>query len=216
MQTRFGSEVGARIAQVPGAMRVAAPPELQIWLVRGFLDDATCTGLIARIDNGRQPSRVLADAGDPDYRTSESCNLDPADPLVAAVEAKLTALTGVDPALGETIQGQRYATGQQFKPHHDFFLTDQPYWPTQQAAGGQRTWTAMVYLNDVAGGGRTDFPAAGVRIAARAGNLLAWNNLDAVGAPNPLTIHQGMPVEDGVKYIITKWYRERPWRREDA
>ena len=24
-------------------------------------------------------------------------------------------------------------------------------------------------------------------------------------------IHQGMPVVAGVKYIITKWYRERPW-----
>ena len=44
-----------------------------------------------------------------------------------------------------------------------------------------------------------------------AGNLLAWNNLDAIGEPNFHSIHQGMPVTAGVKYIITKWHRERPW-----
>jgi len=26
-------------------------------------------------------------------------------------------------------------------------------------------------------------------------------------------LHQGMPVEQGVKYVLTKWYRERPWCR---
>jgi prolyl 4-hydroxylase len=29
--------------------------------------------------------------------------------------------------------------------------------------------------------------------------------------PNPWTIHAGMPVVRGVKYIITKWYRTRRW-----
>ena len=44
-----------------------------------------------------------------------------------------------------------------------------------------------------------------------AGNLLVWNNLDAIGEPNHYSLHQGMPVTAGGKYIITKWHRERPW-----
>jgi prolyl 4-hydroxylase len=69
----------------------------------------------------------------------------------------------MEPAFGETLQGQRYAVGQQFKPHHDFFYTDQPYWPAQVASGGQRTWTAMAFLNDVEAGGHTFFERAGVK-----------------------------------------------------
>ncbi|MBA4047314.1 MAG: oxygenase, partial [Sphingomonas sp.] len=33
----------------------------------------------------------------------------------------------------------------------------------------------------------------------------------ADGRPNDLTLHEGMPVVRGVKYIITKWFRERSW-----
>lgn len=128
-----------------------------------------------------------------------------------SIEDKLTSLIGIDPAHGETIQGQRYAVGQQFKPHHDFFYPDQPYWEEQNASGGQRTWTAMIFLNQPEAGGQTCFEKAGVRVTPRAGNLLAWNNLDDAGDPNDISLHQGMPVQAGTKYIITKWYRERPW-----
>jgi len=31
------------------------------------------------------------------------------------------------------------------------------------------------------------------------------------GELNDFSLHQGMPVEAGVKYVLTKWYRERPW-----
>ncbi|RZK91437.1 MAG: hypothetical protein EOO66_11995, partial [Methylobacterium sp.] len=60
-------------------------------------------------------------------------------------------------------------------------------------------------------GGRIVRPPAGVAITPRAGNLVIWNNMDEYGAPNPGSLHQGMPVEQGVKYVLTKWYRERLW-----
>ena len=69
----------------------------------------------------------------------------------------------------------------------------------------------MTVLNEPVAGGRTNFPTADVIIAPKAGNLVIWNNMDAYGAPNPGSVHQGMPVEQGVKYVLTKWYRERPW-----
>ena len=31
------------------------------------------------------------------------------------------------------------------------------------------------------------------------------------GTLNPATLHHGMKVRSGVKYVITKWYRELPW-----
>lgn len=186
---------------------------LELYVVRGFLSAELCADLIAIIDANRIPSPVVADDPVPAYRTSETCYLYPAEPAVAAVEAALERLTGIDPVHGELLQGQRYAVGQQFKPHHDFFHTDQKYWQEQVVMGGQRTWTAMAFLNEPAAGGQTDFPTAGITLTPRTGNLLIWNNMDDLGVPNDATLHQGMPVDQGVKYILTKWYRERPWCR---
>ncbi|MEG8052258.1 2OG-Fe(II) oxygenase [Sphingomonas aerolata] len=170
-----------------------------------------CATLIALIDADRVPSPVVADDPRPAYRTSETCYLYAGPDAVTAVETRLDALTGLEPRYGEALQGQRYAVGQEFKPHHDFFDTGQLYWQDQVAVGGQRTWSAMTFLNEPEAGGRTNFPTADVIIAPKAGNLVIWNNMDDYGAPNPGSVHQGMPVEQGVKYVLTKWYRERPW-----
>jgi prolyl 4-hydroxylase len=59
-------------------------------------------------------------------------------------------------------------------------------------------------------GGQTAFLRAGIKVTPRLGNLLVWNNLDADGLPNPASLHQGLPVLAGTKYVITKWHRERP------
>jgi prolyl 4-hydroxylase len=184
---------------------------LELVVVRNFLTEAECAGLIARIDAARMPSPVLGDHPDKLYRSSETCNLAPRDPLVIQIEVKLARLFPIDRAHGETIQGQRYAVGQEYKPHFDFFLTDQSYWPEQDRRGGQRTWTGMIYLNEVEAGGSTKFPRIGIGVRPRAGNLLAWNNRTADGACNTQSLHQATPVEAGVKYVITKWYRERRW-----
>ena len=207
---RIGTEVKERLARNPSALKIPSD-DLDIFVVRDFLDRRECDGLIGMIDAQRIPSQLLAPTADPEFRTSESCNLDPKDRFVKAIEAKLTGLLGIDPPHGETIQGQRYAVGQRFKPHHDFFHTDQPYWEEMARSGGQRTWTAMIFLNEPEGGGATYFEKAGVRVTPRAGNLLAWNNLDARGEPNVFSLHEGMPVTAGAKYIVTKWHRERPW-----
>lgn len=209
-KVEIGIAVRDRLSALPGIMKVPVP-NFDLFVLRDFLNGPECNALVRLIDANRQPSRLLADDPDPEFRTSESCNLDPKSNLVRGIEAKITGLMGIDPSHGETIQGQRYAVGQQFKPHHDFFFTSEPYWLDQEKIGGQRTWTAMMFLNVPDAGGETFFPKAGVKITPRRGNLLAWNNLDVFGEPNDLSLHQGMPVLAGVKYIITKWYRERPW-----
>jgi len=202
--------VRERLLANASVTRVAGE-HLELFVARDFLTAEECAALIERIDASRTPSRIVGDNPDPDYRTSETCNLDTQAPLTKAVEERIGALTGLDPAFGETIQGQRYAAGQQFKPHHDYFEPDSPHWPEQERMGGQRTWTAMIFLGGPQRGGQTVFPHAKLKIGPRAGNLLAWNNLDDAGRGNPYTLHQGAPVEAGTKYIITKWFRERRW-----
>lgn len=204
------AQVREQILCYPGAVRIPAPG-IELYIVRDFLPLDVCATLIALIDADRVPSPVVADDPVPSYRTSETCYLYPGPDAVAVVESKLDELTGIESIFGEPLQGQRYAVGQEFKPHHDFFDTTQHYWRNQVPIGGQRTWSAMTFLNEPTEGGRTNFPTAGVVIAPKAGNLVIWNNMDVLGRPNPGSLHQGMPVEQGVKYVLTKWYRERPW-----
>ena len=186
--------------------------ELELFIVRGFLDADACAALIGTIDANRRPSEIADDLGIAGFRTSETCDLDSRDPVVAEVERRISDLLGLDILAGEPLQGQRYAPGQEFKPHTDTFEPTGPDYFTHCAETGNRTWTAMVYLNEPEDGGATRFKAIGKSIRPETGKLLAWNNLLADGRPNPATIHQGMKVRRGTKYVLTKWFRERPGR----
>lgn len=198
-----------RLARAPGVQKVPSS-KLDLYVAKGFLDSETCAAIIERIDARRRPSTITDDSGIADFRTSETCDLNPADPLVAAVDSRICDLLGIDPALGEPVQGQRYAQGQEFRAHTDTFNPGGYDFYVHTAEGGQRTWTAMLYLNVPEEGGATRFKSIGKTIQPELGKLLAWNNLAADGSPNPATLHQGMKVRTGVKYVITKWFRQRP------
>lgn len=198
----------AKLAATPGVQRVPAR-ELELFVVRGFLDPATCTGMIERIDAQRRPSEIADDVGIANFRTSESCDLDWRDEAVGAIDRKIAELLGLALERSEPLQGQRYAPGQEFKPHTDTFEPGGYDFYLHTADSGQRTWTAMIYLNEPEDGGATRFKAIGKAIRPETGKLIAWNNLLPDGRPNPATLHQGMKVRRGTKYVLTKWFRER-------
>jgi len=200
----------AWIASHPGIQRVPSG-DISLFIQRGFLTVEECAALIERIDARRRPSTIADANGDGYFRTSETCDLDNADPLIASIDARLAAFAGIDPAHGEPIQGQRYGVGQEFKAHTDYFEPKGPDFARFCSVAGNRTWTLMVYLNEPAAGGATRFTKIGKTVQPETGKLLAWNNRLGPGNYNPATIHHGMKVRSGVKHVITKWYRERPW-----
>lgn len=197
----------ARLIAAPGVQRVPNR-DLDLFVVRDFFDLEGCATLCAMIDAGRRPSTIADDLGDAYFRTSETCELDPADPLVRELALRVAKLTGIPADHGEPIQGQRYAPGQEFKPHTDTFNPGGADYFINCADQGQRTWTAMLYLNQPEDGGATRFKAIGKTIRPETGKLLLWNNLNPDGSPNEATLHQGMKVRKGTKYIVTLWHRE--------
>lgn len=207
----LGESVAARVLAWPGVQRVPTP-RAEIFQLRRFIAPDLCERLVALIDADRRPSQLADDNGDPGFRTSETCDLSDAEPDVRALEERFCALSGLDPAFGEPIQGQRYAVGQEFKPHTDYFDPHGADYGKFCALSGQRTWTFMIYLNEVAAGGATRFRMLDKTFRPEVGKLLLWNNRLPDGQVNPATLHHGMKVRKGVKYVITKWYREEVWR----
>jgi prolyl 4-hydroxylase len=187
-------------------------PRIELFAIAGFLAEEECARLAAMIDAVARPSSLHELDYASGFRTSFSGDLDPSDPFVAGISARIDALLGVPPEIGEPVQGQRYMPGQEFKPHNDWFYTSEGYWSDEERRGGQRSWTAMAYLNMVEAGGATAFTLLGFEIVPQPGVLLLWNNALPDGRPNEATLHAGLAVETGAKYVITKWYRTRRWR----
>lgn len=193
-----------------GIQRVPSP-RLDLFVLRNFLDESDSLALCELIDANRRPSTIADDQGIAQFRTSETCDLDPANPLVARVQQRLSLLTGIPLSHAEPLQGQRYAPGQEFRPHTDSFNPGGADYFFHCAEAGQRSWTAMIYLNEPGDGGATRFKAIGKTIQPETGKLILWNNLLPDGSPNGATIHQGMKVRRGTKYVLTQWYRQHPF-----
>ncbi|RYD64292.1 MAG: 2OG-Fe(II) oxygenase [Sphingomonadales bacterium] len=182
-----------------------------MFIARNFLEPELCQLLMVKIDAERRPSTIADANGDYAFRTSETCDLAGTDPMVMELKRRIIALTGLPPENGEPMQGQRYEVGQEFKAHTDYFEPSGQDYDRYCSVAGQRTWTAMLYCNEVEAGGATRFKAIDKIVQPETGKLIVWNNMRVNGTPNPSTIHHAMKVRAGLKYVITQWFRERPW-----
>ncbi|GGD88933.1 hypothetical protein GCM10011515_05740 [Tsuneonella deserti] len=208
---RVGETVRKRLLANPGVYKVPTD-KAEIFAVGDFLTVSECQRLMRMIDTVARPSTLFDEEYGSGFRTSYSGDLNVYDPLVKAVGRRIDDLLGINGICGESIQGQRYFPGQEFKAHNDWFYTTEDYWKAERKRGGQRSWTAMAFLNKVDKGGETHFVEVGAKIEPKPGVLLIWNNALPDGTPNDNTLHAGTPVIEGVKYVLTKWYRTRRWK----
>ncbi len=130
------------------------------------------------------------------------------NPFIQRIEKRLADLVGIPADHGEGVQILHYQPGQQYEPHFDWFDPSQPGFATITASGGQRIASIIIYLNTPANGGGTHFPHAGVTVTARRGAAVYF----AYEGGDETSLHAGLPVIEGEKWIATKWVRERPYR----
>jgi prolyl 4-hydroxylase len=189
-------------------------PFTQLYTLDNFLTLEECELLIAETEKTLRPSTV-SDPGDSstvsDYRTSSTADLHYFNsPYLNQIDNKIVTFMGLNPFLGETMQAQKYNPGQYYKEHCDYFFPLTKEYKTYTEWMGQRTWTFMLYLNDVKEGGETYFKHLKLKFKPKAGTAVFWNNLYKNGMPNPKTMHEACPPVSGDKYVITKWFRSWP------
>ncbi|MDQ0415958.1 prolyl 4-hydroxylase [Croceifilum oryzae] len=133
------------------------------------------------------------------------------DPIFSNVCVRVAVLVNQQLNHAEPLQVATYQPGGQFHFHHDTYNVHNEYGKNQVDSGGQRMFTAILYLNDVQAGGETSFDYLDFKIAPREGNLLFFENcIRGTNVPNDRAMHAGQPVVDGEKWIATLWFREKP------
>ena len=128
------------------AKHVKGSKETPIYIIENFLTDEECQGVIDS-SKGKLVKSPLTreDPNDLKFRTSKTCFFDGTG-IQNHIEDKILDNIQFSKENCESSQIQHYLKGNEFKAHYDYFHSEhgQPY-----LKNGQRTWTFMVYLNDV-------------------------------------------------------------------
>ena len=134
------------------------------------------------------------------------------DITLLLIQKKMATLVNATQANSEPLRLLRYQNGQEYQPHRDY-LPPSLITPLEAGGAGQRVSTVIVYLNDVSIGGETEFIELNKKIAPKLGRVLAFKNLHEDGTPDTRTLHAGLPVKFGTKWIATMWIHQGVFRK---
>jgi hypothetical protein len=193
---------------------LAEAPLVQV--VDEVLSALACRYLCAAAAPRLSPSQVrdpaLGVAVRHPLRSSSDTSFDPLeeDFVLRWLQRRMAAAAGLPLSHAEPLVVLRYRPGEEYRPHRD----DLPPSALQahRPDAGQRCRTVCAYLAEVPAGGETDFPRRGVRVAPRAGRCVVFDHLDAEDWPLADSLHAGLPVREGEKWLATLWMRRRPYR----
>jgi len=184
---------------------------LEIFTIPNFLTDEECDYLCNHIEHHNTRSTVAGPGSEKSVynegRTSSTSTIPDNDSKFQTINNKIYDELGISSEYSEPTQGQIYLEGQYFNYHNDYFEGDS--YTNHCLSSGQRTWTFMLYLNNVEEGGETEFPHLKQKISPTKGTAVVWKNSDGTGSENPASHHSGLAIVKGKKIIITKWFREK-------
>jgi len=171
---------------------------------RNVLTAEECRIVIDNIKTGYQDSTVVGKGVDESRKSKTKFHMN-----LKWLDDKFHNFMGSGENFSETTQGTWYTPGGFYKQHTDFFneTSIEKKFVHDYEKRGNRTWTALMYLNDVTDGyGKTKFPFINQEIAPEQGMVLCWYNLLPNGKGNTLTEHIAQEVKQE-KFIVQKWYR---------
>ena len=143
-----------------------------------------------------------------DYRTAEGTWLFEKTELNDRIKTIISKKTGLPIEHQEAIHIVRYKVGGEYKEHHDFFHPNTDYFESETQKGGQRVYSCLFYLNDNFEGGETAFTKINYMVKPELGKLVIWKNLNYDLSINLNSLHAGLPVTKGEKWICIIWVRE--------
>lgn len=148
-----------------------------------------------------------------DYRTAEGMWVTEKTELTDKIKNIVSEKTNLPIGNQEPIHIVKYIIGGEYKVHHDFFHPGTDYFQSYIQEGGQRIYSCLFYLNDDFIGGETDFPKMNYIVKPELGKLVIWKNLNEDLSVNYNSLHAGLPIIDGEKWICIIWIRENNFKK---
>jgi prolyl 4-hydroxylase len=187
----------------------------QIITIPGLFSKSECEYVMKKMEGKLTRSTVVGKSNTNDIsqdRTSMTGWIKPTDAVLGKFAKKLisigSALTGIrDMNRFEDISIVRYEATQEYKGHYDACSTKTYCGDNLRI---YRTATLILYLNDDFEDGGTNFPKIGKTITPETGKVALFYNTDADGVEIPESLHAGLPVKSGVKWICTLWIKFIP------
>ena len=165
--------------------------------IPNYLCEYECSMLIGlgesgQLDSGRVSNNKFG------YRKAKVTWLKTYSSLVEKIKNGVAEITGFPVENQEDFHFVKYNTDGEYKVHTD---------------GKDRPKTALVYLNDGFIGGETEFPKLNMIIKPETGKLVIWDNTLEDGSGDPNSLHAGLPVIAGTKYIAVIWIRGEKYKK---
>ena len=173
-------------------------------IIDNFLSSSECDELIEYSRTQQLiTSETLGDYGNvtTDYRNSKQLWItDKQHEIARKISDFCEIILDLPKKNMESLQLVKYDVSGYFKEHYD----SEPD-KSKNNNIKDRAHTFIVYLNDVEEGGETRFPKLDLNVKPKKGSAVYFKTL----LPNNIllekSLHQGMPIIRGEKYIVNKW-----------
>lgn len=178
-----------------------------------FLTPEERNYILAYAEPRFEESRMVTGT-DNSVRKSQTAWIERDDPVVTNIIQRVCQLSNMPFENAEKMQVVKYGPHGYYNPHYDASCDDTPESIEFEKNGGQRLLTVLCYLNDDFEGGATQFPNLNQDFKMPVDGALFFYSLQRPDSGNqchPLSLHAGMPVTRGEKYICNIWIREREY-----
>jgi prolyl 4-hydroxylase len=166
-----------------------------------------------------------------DWRTSTTYFLPSSShEIVRQINKRTADLVKVPVSHQEDVQVLRYEKNQKYDQHTDYFPADShqnnpDILKMIDYGYRNRMITVFWYMSDVDAGGHTIFPRAGgkpqpstmsdcskgLKVPPKKRKVIVFYSMLPNGEGDPMSLHGGCPVEEGIKYSGNKWVWNKPY-----
>jgi len=204
-ENHLSSQLRRPVDYLPAGFEVHQVADSGVSVVDNFCTPDEAEAIIQKALPQLARSRIVIgdESVEDPYRTSSTASIHGPgmqDPQLLPLLYRGAMLLGVPHTHVETVFVTRYAAGEYYKAHEDFF----------PGFHGDRLYTVLIYLNDLTPeqGGGTTFEKLNIGVSPKLGRAVTWTNRNPDGTGHPETVHEALPVkEDGEKWAIQLWFR---------
>lgn len=178
------------------------------FILNNFITPQKCKQIINYANDKLFDSEVIG-GKHKEIRNSQQCWIPKNNSIVIPMFQKVSQMFNIPVENAEDLQVVRYRPNQYYNEHHDACCDDDDNCKRFISRGGQRKLTVLVYLNNDFGEGHTNFPNLNIKVKPKVGDAVVFFPLaDGTSKCHPLSLHAGMPVTSGEKWVANLWFRE--------